>query len=112
MEDTELKELLQDRAERVRVDSGPRIPRPVLRRARRRRALTGLVAGLTAAAVVAGAVVGLQAAFREQRKQVPVHHGTPNPSTASGQFPGIWPVATQAEVAQLEAKVRAHPDLS
>jgi hypothetical protein len=112
MDDTELKELLQEHAERVQVEPDMRIPGPVLRRARRRRVLTGVVAGLTAAVVVAGAVVGIQAAFREQPTQVPVHHGTPPPSPAIGSFPGIWPVATHDEVAQLEAKARAHPDLS
>src|SRR5919197_4286032 len=69
--DNELKEMLNERAEEVRV--GPDVPRPLLRRARRRRVLNGAFAGLTAAIVVTGAVVGVQAAL--PNKRVPI--GTP-----------------------------------
>src|SRR2546421_9396792 len=97
--ETELKEMLKNRVEDVRAE--PQIPRPMLRRARRRRALTAATAGLTVAIVVAGAVVGVRAAFHEQPKRVPIQPG-PSPSGTAEHFPGIWPVATQAEVTQLE----------
>src|SRR2546423_653965 len=105
MDDTDLKELLQERAEGVRMDPNPRLPRPMLRRGRRRRALTGAVAGLTAAVVVAGAVVGIQAAFHEKAQPKPAHHG-PSPAPSGGsssavRFPGIWPVANRPELASL-----------
>jgi hypothetical protein len=72
--DNELKEMLDERAEEVRVD--PNLPRPVLRRARRRRFLTGAMAGLTAAVVVAGAAVGIQTALNGRAAPA----NTPSPS--------------------------------
>jgi hypothetical protein len=59
--DSELKQLLRDRADEARVE--PTIPPAVLRRARRRRAGTVAMTGVVAAAVAAGALVGVRAAI-------------------------------------------------
>jgi len=66
--DRELKELLRRKAEEARLDPGA--PAPVLRRARRRRIGNAVVAGLTTAAVVAGAFVGVRVALHQ-----PAHKG-------------------------------------
>jgi hypothetical protein len=79
--DNELKKMLDERAEEVRVD--PNLPRPVLRRARRRRFLTGAMAGLTAAVVVAGAAVGIQTALNGRAAPA----NTPSLSRSSSTTP-------------------------
>jgi hypothetical protein len=61
MMDSELKQLLRDRADEARID--PTIPPGVLRRARRRRAGTVAMTGVVAAAVAVGALVGVRAAL-------------------------------------------------
>jgi hypothetical protein len=69
----EIRDLLRERAEDVRAQT--RIPPTVLRRARRRRAVTAVAAAGIAAGVVAAAVVGTRAvlnrAIPDQRRQVP-----------------------------------------
>jgi hypothetical protein len=57
--DRDLRVLLEDKAEEMRIE--PRIPGPVLRRARRRRAATAVGAGIVAAGVALGAIVGIGA---------------------------------------------------
>jgi len=57
--ENELKQLLRDRAEEMRLP--PEIPRPVLRRARRHRLINGALAGVFAIAVIAGGIVGVRA---------------------------------------------------
>jgi hypothetical protein len=59
--DSEVRQLLRDRAEEARIE--PTIPPAVLRRARRRRAGTVAMTGVVAAAVAAGALVGVRAAL-------------------------------------------------
>lgn len=59
--DSELKQLLRDRADEARVE--PTIPQAVLRRVRRRRVGTVAMTGLVAAAVVTGALVGVRSAL-------------------------------------------------
>jgi hypothetical protein len=100
--DTELKEMLQGRADAVQVQT--ELPRAVRRRARRRRALKAGAGALTAAAVVAGAFVGIHAAV--DHRATPLT--TPSPTTpATGgtavspsPFLGIWP---EADAQALEA---------
>src|SRR5213075_2973434 len=85
--DNELKELLSKRADEVRVE--PEIPRPVLRRARRRRVLNGALAGLTAAIVVAGAVIGIRTALQD--RGVPANTPSPSASATVGASSGTEP---------------------
>jgi hypothetical protein len=112
--DRELRTLLQDKADEVRLHG--RIPEDVLRRSRRRRVVTGALAGLTAAAIAAGIVVAGRAALTRSV-------GTP-PEVAPGGlgqsgatfYPLIYPEtqevleATQAEVAQGSMPMWTAPD--
>ncbi|MFL5799352.1 MAG: hypothetical protein ACJ77A_15645 [Actinomycetota bacterium] len=110
--ETEISELLQERADDVRVS--PDLPAPTLRRARRRRLANSVVAGLTAVVVVAGAVVGLQAALHGTGGQTPVGNGTtaPTPQTSATPpagvgtvpFPGIWPERNDDELQAEQAR--------
>jgi len=59
--ENELKQLLRDRAEEMRLP--PEIPRPVLRRARRHRRINGALAGVAAFAVIAVGIIGVRAAL-------------------------------------------------
>jgi hypothetical protein len=102
--ETEIRELMQERADEVR--GTPELPAPTLRRARRRRRLTASLAGLTTFLVVAGAVVGLQAAFPhsgtspgESPAPAPTA-GTPSSPFAATDhaFPGIWPEENEADL--------------
>jgi hypothetical protein len=83
--ETEIRELLRERAEDVRSD--PRIPPTVLRRARRRRAVTAVAAaGLTAgivAAMVVGTRLALDGGSPEPRRGIPVGR--------LGEYDGIYP---------------------
>jgi hypothetical protein len=98
--DADLRTLLRDRADEVQVD--PRIPERVLRRARRRRVATGLVAGAVAVGAVAGMVVGARVLVRETAEPREVRPA----ATPGGSYPFIYPSTpeeletTQAEVAQ------------
>jgi hypothetical protein len=97
----ELKEMLQRRAGEARIE--PELPRPVLRRARRRRAVNGALAACTAAAVVALAVVGIQAAMHSPSTHRPASHRSATPSGSiqgfalPRPFPGMWPESTVSE---------------
>src|SRR5437764_8768926 len=123
--ETEIRELLQERADEVRV--APDLPAPTLRRARRRRIANSAVAGLTAVVVVAGAVVGVQAAFHRGVGPTPVGNGTAAPTPqmsatapvgpGTTPFPGIWPErnadelqAEQATVDQGKDRYRLDPE--
>jgi hypothetical protein len=97
--DVQVRELLQAKAEEMRLD--PRIPRPVLRRARRRRVATAVVAGMVAVGVALGGVAGLRASLVAE------------PPVAPGQGPwrGIWPQDTRADAeAAQEAADAGDPD--
>jgi hypothetical protein len=112
--DDELRTLLQDKADEIRLHG--RIPEDVLRRSRRRRVATGALAGLTAAAIAAGIVVAGRAALTRTV-------GTP-PEVAPGgagqrgaaSYPFVYPEtqevleATQAEVAQGSMPMWTEPD--
>jgi hypothetical protein len=88
----DLRTLLREKAEEVRPDV--RIPGPVLRRSRRRRVVTGLLAGAltvgAAAAVFVGARVLIEETTPEPREVRPA--GTP-----AGFYPFIYP-STQEEL--------------
>ena len=111
--ETEIRELMRERADEVRVP--PELPGPTLRRARRRRLANGAVAGVTAAVVVVGAVIGVQAAFHESGGRTPIGNGTaePTPQTSATApvavrttpFPGIWPERNADELQAEQAKV-------
>jgi hypothetical protein len=102
----ELKEMLQRRAGEARIE--PELPRPVLRRARRRRALNGALAACTAAAVVAAAFVGVQTAMHRGTRPAT----TPTPSgigTTGVPFPGFWLATDRAGLAKLQREVDREP---
>lgn len=90
----ELKQLLRDRAEEMRLP--PDIPRPVLRRARRHRRVTGALAGVATIALVAVGFVGIRAAL-DQRTEVrtpvgpPTIEPTPSPSVTTEPTPSPSP---------------------
>jgi hypothetical protein len=96
--DGDLRTLLQDRADEVQVD--PRIPAAVLRRARRRRVATGVVAGAVAVGAAAGMVVGARVLL-----QVTTGPRQVRPAASpSGFYPFIYP-STAEELATTEAEV-------
>lgn len=82
----DLRTLLREKAEEVRPDA--RIPGPVLRRSRRRRAVTGVLAGALTVGSVAGVFVGarllIEETASEPREVRPA--GTP-----TGSYPFIYP---------------------
>ncbi|MGH2723491.1 MAG: hypothetical protein ACRDI0_04350 [Actinomycetota bacterium] len=94
--DTQVKELLQAKAEEMRLD--PRIPGPVLRRARLRRVATAVVAGAVAVGVALGGVAGLRAALVAEPPVVPGEQGP---------WEGIWPQDTRAEAEEAQAAADA-----
>jgi hypothetical protein len=91
--ESRLKELLQDRAEEVRVD--PAIPAEVVRRARSRRRSNVALAALLSVAVVAGSVVGVRAILEAEPPQRPAATG----------WPGIWPQDTRKEAEETQQVV-------
>jgi hypothetical protein len=107
--ETELREMLRDRADSVPPPG--ELPMPVLRRARRRRLAGAALAAVTAVAVVTGSVIALQVALGEHRA-IPIvqpRPSTPAPSpTTSGPPPygdlaqTMWPAATPDQFASLE----------
>jgi hypothetical protein len=92
--ESELKELLQDRADEARIE--PTIPAGVVRRARGRRRSNLALAALVSAAVVAGSVVGIRAVLDVD---------PPDRPGAVGGWPGIWPQDTRAEAEETQAEV-------
>lgn len=99
--ENELKHLLRGRAEEMRLP--PEIPRPVLRRARRHRRITGALAGLAAIALVAVGFVGIRAAL-VQRTEVrtpigpPTTQPTPSPSPTEATLGFPFPVCDVTSV--------------
>src|SRR4029453_9306456 len=78
-----LKELLRDKADEMRI--GPGIPQRVVRRSRRRRALSTALAGTVAVGLAFGAFVGARVALNQ---------GGESP----GQVPATQPPGTQPAV--------------
>lgn len=96
--ETELRELLREKAEEIRIDH--RVPGRMLRRARRRRVVSAVVAGGLAAGLVAGGVIGIRAAIPDRSA------GFANPRTVQ-PWRGIWPQDTRAEAETAQAAADA-----
>jgi hypothetical protein len=100
--DRDLKELLREKADEVRVS--PRIPQDVMRRTRRRRVATAVLAGAVTASVVAAGTLVTRAILAE-RVEPRIGPGGPGTSTVE-PYPFIYPPTreeletTQGEVAQ------------
>jgi hypothetical protein len=98
--DVDLKTILDEKAEEMRLD--PRIPRRVLRRARRRRAANAILAGTVTVGLALGAFVGARALLDETAVPQPTRPG----GTTEEFYPFIYPPTleelevTQAQVAQ------------
>jgi hypothetical protein len=96
--DSDLRTVLREKADEVRTD--PRIPGPLLRRARRRRLLTGIAAGAVTIGAVAALVVGGRFLVQETARPRQIRPaGTP-----AEFYPFIYP-ATQAELDTTVAEV-------
>jgi hypothetical protein len=114
--DNDVRELLRQKADGLEGPS--QMPRPVLRRARRRRALNGFVAATTAAAVIVGAFLGGQALLRPRAERGPAGSTTPT-VTGSGlsedglspAFAAIWPERNADELRAEQTRVKEHPDV-
>ncbi len=118
--ETELREMLRDRADGLPPPG--ELPPPVLRTARRRRWATGTLATLTAVVVLAGSVVGLQAALGHRGATRQGQQPTPSeePTTSTTAVPpvaasadvhsAIWPVTDGLTLAGLQASVTAGKD--
>jgi len=76
----DLKDLLREKAEEIRLS--PEIPPPVLRQARRRRVITGALAGALTLGIAVGTMVGVRAALN-QGAHVPANPSPTLPSVAS-----------------------------
>jgi hypothetical protein len=114
--DTEVRELLRQKADEM--DGASQMPRPVLRRARRRRALNGTLAAATAAAVIVGAFVGGQALLRPRSERGPAGNTSPTVTTPglsqdglSPAFAAIWPERNADELRAEQTRVKEHPDV-
>jgi hypothetical protein len=109
--DDDLKTLLEKKAEEMRLDR--RLPPHVLRRARRRRAATAVVAG----AVAAGALAGVFVAARLLPQETGAGPRDVRPAgTPQAVYPFIFPSTreglenTQAEVAQGSMPLWTRPE--
>jgi hypothetical protein len=95
----DLRTLLREKADEVRPDA--RIPSPVLRRSRRRRVVTGLLAGALTVGVVAGVFVGARVLIEET---APEPREVRPAGTPTEFYPFIYP-PTQAELDTTVAEV-------
>jgi hypothetical protein len=97
VDDVDLKTMLDERAEDMRLD--PRIPGSILRRARRRRATTAVLAGAVTVGLAVGAFVGARSLLAGTASAPPeVRPGT---GTTEEFYPFIYPpTAEQLEVTQ------------
>jgi hypothetical protein len=98
--DVDLKTMLDEKAEEMRLD--PRIPRGVLRRARRRRAANAVLAGTVTVGLALGAFFGARTLLDETSVPQPTRPG----GTTDEFYPFIYPPTleelevTQEQVAQ------------
>jgi len=108
--DVDLKTMLDEKAEEMRLD--PRIPRGVLRRARRRRAANALLAGTVTLGLALGAFVGARALLDETAVPQPTRPG----GTTDEFYPFIYPPTleelevTQEQVAQGSMPMWTEPE--
>jgi hypothetical protein len=108
--DVDLKTMLDDRAEEMRLD--PRMPARVLRRARRRRAANAALAGAVTVGLALGAFVGARALLEPTPSLRPT-----TPSVPTEEFyPFIYPPTleelevTQEQVAQGSMPMWTEPE--
>jgi hypothetical protein len=108
--DVDLKTMLDEKAEEMRLD--PRIPRGVLRRARRRRAANAVLAGTVTLGLALGAFVGARALLDETAVPQPTRPG----GTTDEFYPFIYPPTleelevTQEQVAQGSMPMWTEPE--
>jgi hypothetical protein len=103
--DTELREVLQERADEVRVE--PRIPPRVLRRSRRRRVLNAALAGALTVAVTAAAAIGIEAVLPEPRALTPAGSPPADPAERSTEGRADLPAAVEATRDAISEAARA-----
>jgi hypothetical protein len=102
--------MLDEKAEEMRLD--PRIPRGVLRRARRRRAANAVLAGTVTVGLALGAFVGARALLDETAVPQPTRPG----GTTDEFYPFIYPPTleelevTQEQVAQGSMPMWTEPE--
>lgn len=94
--ESELKQLLRERAEDAPTD--PAITPQLVRRARSRRRRTAALAGLIAVAVVTASIVGVQAILDIEPPRKPA---------AGPEWRGLWPQSTRGKAEQAQAAADA-----
>lgn len=92
--ESDLKELLRDRAEEAEID--PAISPALLRRARSRRRRTVALAGLVIVAVAAGSIVGARAILDFE---------PPRELAAGPEWGGLWPQASRERATDAQEEV-------
>jgi hypothetical protein len=108
--DVDLKTMLDEKAEEMRLD--PRIPRGVLGRARRRRAANAVLAGAVTVGLALGAFVGARALLDETAVPQPTRPG----GTTEEFYPFIYPPTleelegTREQVAQGSMPMWTEPE--
>ncbi len=101
--ENEMRELLQERAGDIGFD--PRIPARVIRRSRRRRALTAGAAGLGAATLALVVVVGLRALSASDGGTPATESAAPSPTGVAETWRGIWEYTTREDEEAAQAQV-------
>jgi hypothetical protein len=108
--DVDLKTMLDEKAEEMRLD--PRIPRGVLRRARRRRAANAVLAGTVTVGLALGALFGARTLLDETSVPQPTRPG----GTTEEFYPFIYPPTleelevTREQVAQGSMPMWTEPE--
>jgi hypothetical protein len=108
--DVDLKTMLDEKAEEMRLD--PRIPQGVLRRARRRRAANAVLAGTVTVGLALGAFFGARTLLDETSVPQPTRPG----GTTEEFYPFIYPPTleelevTQEQVAQGSMPMWTEPE--
>jgi hypothetical protein len=97
--DGDLRTLLRDRAGEVRPD--PRMPATVLRRSRRRRLATGMLAGALTVGATAGVFAGARVLLEEKAPQPREARSTGSPAEF---YPYIFPTREELAITMTEVK--------